>query len=232
MNWLYIIIMAYIVVSALRGYHKGFIRVVYSMAAFLLTIIFVTCSMPMLTKIIREQTPIADSIKKASRQYMETVVQEKLADGSLYKGKGRQIGFLSILSMVPNELWDDLTETVQDTVGESKILDQMAEAVTEYLIAFLAFLIATTVIQILLYIIGKKLDLFAKTPGIHLANMILGFCAGIVKAILVIWAFFAVIHILSPLPVCASVIKLIEDNKVLSSLYEQNRLLELLKKWI
>lgn len=232
MNWLYIIIMAYIVVSALRGYRRGFIRVVYSMAAFLITIIFITFSMPMITKIIREQTPIADSITDASRKYLETAVQEKLTDGSLRKAQGRQIGFLSILSMVPDELWDEMTHAVQDTVGESKILDQMAKTVTDYLVSFLAFLIATAVIQILLFIIGKKLDLFAKTPGIHLANMILGFCAGIVKAFLVIWAFFAVIQILSPLPVCASVIKLIEDNKVLSSLYEQNRLLELLEKWI
>ena len=76
MNWLYIIIMAYIVVSALRGYRRGFIRVVYSMAAFLITIIFITFSMPMITKIIREQTPIADSITDASRKYLETAVQE------------------------------------------------------------------------------------------------------------------------------------------------------------
>ena len=63
MNWLYIIVMAYIVVSALRGFHKGFIRVVYSMAAILAAVVFVSVTAPYISRMIG-QTAISQTLEK------------------------------------------------------------------------------------------------------------------------------------------------------------------------
>ena len=71
--------------------------------------------------------------------------------------------------------------------------------------------------------------MFSKTPGIHIANMVMGFIAGALKAFLVIWIVFLLIKITDFLPSSARLISMIEENGVLKNLYDQNRILELLK---
>ncbi len=172
MNWLYIVTMAYIVLSALRGFHKGFLRVVYSMAALLITVVFVASAAPVIKNMLQKYTPV--------------------------------------------EQW--LTAACEN------------EELAAFCMSVAAFAASLVIIWLILLYIGRKLDLFAKTPGIHIINMILGFIAGTVKAFIVIWLVFLIIKITSAVPSSASLIKLIEENDVLRSMYDQNRLLELLQK--
>ena len=106
----------------------------------------------------------------------------------------------------------------------------MAKAVAEYCVSTIAFVLTLTVIQIFLYLFRKKLNLFARLPGINLANMILGFFAGVVKAFFVIWVAFALIKTSEILPVSAALIEMIEENAVLTELYEKNMVLEGMKR--
>ena len=52
MNWFYFTVMGYIIVSALRGFHKGFLRVIYSVAALAASIVFIAVTMPMFHNLI------------------------------------------------------------------------------------------------------------------------------------------------------------------------------------
>ena len=97
------------------------------------------------------------------------------------------------------------------------------------MISLIAFTIAMAVIQVILLLIRKNLNLISKLPGVNIANMILGFCAGVVKAFVVIWAVFALIKACEMLPASAGLIRMIEENAVLKGLYEQNRVLELVE---
>ena len=70
MNWLYLTVMGYIVISALRGFHKGFLRVIYSVAALAVTVIFIAVTAPMFRKVILESTTIAQQMEKGSEKYV------------------------------------------------------------------------------------------------------------------------------------------------------------------
>ncbi len=83
MNWLYMTVMGYIVVSALRGFHRGFLRVVYSMAALAITVLFVAVAAPMLRNVILESTTISRQLETGSEKFIKKQVDQKLKDGKI-----------------------------------------------------------------------------------------------------------------------------------------------------
>lgn len=228
MNWLYIIVMAYIVISALRGYHKGFIKVIYSTLALLVTIVLVAFMTPLIADVIEEYTPLYDQFESGCEKFVRAQIGQKLEkDGALTDD-------LKLLeSILPEELEDILNlgsrKAVTDSLESQKIYQKIAKTAADFCVNFAAFLIASAAASLFLFIAGRKLDFISKIPGIHLINMIMGFLAGIVKAFIVIWTVFLIIKVTAILPSSAALIKVIEDDAVLKNLYEQNRLAELLK---
>lgn len=97
------------------------------------------------------------------------------------------------------------------------------------MVSVIAFFLSLLVISLILFVAGRRLDLFSRKPGIRLVNMIFGFFAGIVKAFLVIWIVFFLIQTTQILPSSAALLRMIEENAVLRGLYEQNQIAELLK---
>ena len=88
MNWLYIAVMGYIVFSALRGFHKGFFRVAYSLAAWLITIVFIGLAVPAARDMIVEHTTIAVQIEKTSEKYIRKQINQMIEDGTLAQNAG------------------------------------------------------------------------------------------------------------------------------------------------
>lgn len=197
MNWLYIAVMAYIVISALRGFHTGFLKAVYSMAALLLMAVFVTWATPRISHMLRLYTPLYERTLSASEKYIE-----------------RQSGE-----------YEEIVELLH-------IPQTAAAALANVCIGAVGFLISLLLISFLLMRIAKRLDLFEKTPGIHIIDKISGFFAGIVRAFFGIWIMFILIKASAILPTSTACIKLIKSSAVLTELYERNRLWELIQNLI
>lgn len=227
MNWLYIAVMGYIVFSALRGFHKGFFRVAYSLAAWLITIVFIGLAVPAARDIIVEHTTIAVQIEKTSEKYIRKQINQMIEDGTLAQNAG--LPWLSLPESVLKKTGSGTKKAIIAALEAQGVYKKLAKAAAESVISLIAFTIAMAVIQVILFLIRKNLNLISKLPGVNIANMILGFCAGVVKAFVVIWAVFALIKACEMLPASAGLIRMIEENAVLKGLYEQNRVLELVE---
>lgn len=229
MNWLYLVVMGYIVISALRGFHKGFLRVIYSVAALAVTVIFIAVAAPMFRKVILESTTIAQQIEKGSEKYVREQIQKKLEDGTLTEST--RLPWVTLPKTLQKELGHASQSAIADLLESQGIYKKMAEAIADFSVSVITFFLALVIIWLILFIIGKKLDLFSRKPGIHLVNMIFGFFAGVVKAFFVIWIVFMLIKATEILPTSAALIDRIEENAVLRGLYEQNLVSDLMKKF-
>ncbi len=225
MNWLYIVVMGYIVFSAWRGFHKGFLRVAYSLAALFITVVFVAFAVPAVRDFLIEHTVIAEQIEIRSEAYIREQIDRKIEDGTL--AENLELPWLAIPEFLQGELESGTKEAIEDVLESQGIYRKIAKAAADFIVSAIAFFLSLAVIQIILIIIGKKLDLFSRVPGVHIVNMILGFCAGVVKAFFVIWIVFALIKASAILPVSAALIDMIEEDAVLKGLYERNWILEL-----
>lgn len=231
MNWLYITVMGYIIVCALRGFHKGFLRVVYSIVSLAVAVVFIAVTAPMLRNVILESTTIRQQIKAGSDRYVREQIDKKLEESTFTDDME-----LSWLTILPKELHKDLNQTARSSIPhilESQgVYKKISEGIADISVWVIAFLLAFILILVILFFIGRKLDLFSRKPGIHLVNMIFGFLAGIVKAFLVIWVAFSFIELTKILPVSAALIRQIDENAVLKGLYEQNMIRDLLFRYI
>lgn len=227
MNWLYILVMGYIILSALRGYHKGFLQVVYAAAAWILAVLFIAVTAPMVRNVLLEATPLEHQIETGCEKLVRRQVERKLEDGSWMELT--ELPWAAIPKTLKKELNQAAKSAVPGILESQRIYQKMARAAAQFCMGMIAFLISFLVIAVILFLVGRKLNLFSKKPGIHLVNMIFGFLAGAAKALLVIWVVFLLIDATKILPASAALLRLIEENDVLRGLHENNRVLELLK---
>lgn len=150
-----------------------------------------------------------------------------IEDGTLAQNAG--LPWLSLPESVLKKTGSGTKKAIIAALEAQGVYKKLAKAAAESVISLIAFTIAMAVIQVILLLIRKNLNLISKLPGVNIANMILGFCAGVVKAFVVIWAVFALIKACEMLPASAGLIRMIEENAVLKGLYEQNRVLELVE---
>lgn len=229
MNWLYFTVMGYIITSALRGYHRGFIRVVYSIVSLIAAIIFVSFTTPVLRDVLLESTTIKQQIETGSEAYIRKQIGKKLKDGT-WQGIADLSSF-ALPKSVQKELNKAANSSVSEILESQGVYQKMAEAAADLCVTAIALAAGWIIIWVILHFIRKRLYKFARKPGIHLINMILGFFAGIVKAFLVIWVAFLLIRMTQILPYSAMLLRMIEENAVLQGLYEKNIVLELIQKW-
>lgn len=226
MDWLYITVMGYIVVSALRGYHKGFLRVIYSVVSLAAAVVFVAVAAPMLRAVLLESTNLAKQIETGSEKYVRRQIEKKLEDDSFTVNKG--LLWATLPEKYQKQLDHAASAAIPELLESQGIYKKMAKTIAQICISVLAFFLSLIVILLILFIIGRKLDLFSKKPGIHLVNMIFGFFAGVLKAFLVIWVVFLMLEMTKILPVSTTLIGQIQENGVLRGLYDQNPLLKLI----
>lgn len=229
MNWFYFTVMGYIIVSALRGFHKGFLRVIYSVAALVASIVFIAVTMPLFHNLILESTTIRQRIEAGSETYVRKQVDKKLEEGTLTESM--DLAFVTLPKKLQKELNHTTQAAIPDLLESQGIYKKMAKAVADIGVSVIAFLLSFMIITVIVFIIGRKLDIFSRKPGIHLVNMVFGFFAGVVKAFLVIWVVFFVIEQTKILPASAVLLNQIEENAVLRGLYEQNLVKELVLEY-
>lgn len=235
MDWLYITVMGYIIVCALRGFHKGFLRVIYSIVSLAVAVVFIAVTAPMLRNVILDSTTIRQQIKAGSDKYVREQIDKKLEEGTFTDDME-----LSWLTILPKEFQKELKKDLNQTAGSSiphilesqGVYKKISEGIADISVWVIAFLVAFILILVILFFIGRRLDLFSGKPGIHLVNMIFGFLAGIVKAFFVIWVAFSFIELTKVLPVSAALIRQIQENAVLKELYEQNMIRDLLFRYL
>ncbi len=211
MNWLYILVMGYIILSALRGYHKGFLQVVYAAAAWILAVLFIAVTAPMVRNVLLEATPLEHQIETGCEKLVRRQVERKLEDGSWMELA--ELPWAAIPKTLKKELNQAAKSAVPGILESQRIYQKMARAAAQFCMGMIAFLISFLVIAVILFLVGRKLNLFSKKPGIHL----------------VIWVVFLLIDATKILPASAALLRLIEENDVLRGLHENNRVLELLK---
>ena len=78
MNWLLICVIGILVVCALEGYFRGFIKIVYSLLAMIITLAVVSVAAPKITTYIEENTELDERITEKCLEHVEKNAQDRL----------------------------------------------------------------------------------------------------------------------------------------------------------
>lgn len=232
MNGLEIMVCFIIGLSAILGYKAGFLRVIYSLSAWIIVLVFVTWATPYITNYIEKNTAFQDTVKEKCLDYIEqsaarelgnNIEEQKEKKKELYDNPG-----VKLPKNVLEGITDSVTDTANDILESTGIYEKIAESIAHFIIEGIAFFAALLIAGIITKYISHVLDLVSRIPGIHGVNKMIGVAAGIVKGLLIVWLAFYMIALCSTSELGAQLLTYIEESPILLYLYNNNILLQII----
>ena len=203
MNWLLILVVLLVAGNIVWGFFRGFLRVVYSMAAWILILVFVTFATPYVADWMTEHTGLNTRIEKNCK--------EKLQNAVAGEEKGTE---------------------EQNTQEQSGLYNTIASKASSLAMKAIAFVIVMLITVIAFHLIATAIDLVARLPVIGEVNHMLGGIAGLIKGLLLVWLVFAFAAMGAATEAGSVVIDAVYQSEILQWLYENNLILTILLSFL
>lgn len=223
MNWLLIIVIAILGGAALKGRYDGFIKTVFSIFSVLIALALTASINPYIGKEIQKNEKVTSFVSEKVSEVLEIKKEED--------GVADQVKAIDQLEL-PKSLKNALVENNNADVYKVLVVNKFEQYVSRYLAAIIingiCFLLVFAIVMILLQAIYKALDLFSKLPIINGLNKTAGLFVGFFKGLIVIWILFLALTVISGTSWGKIGYAYINDSVFLSSLYNNNLLLQLI----
>lgn len=224
MNWLEIVILVVIVLMAVIGLQRGFIRMIVGLLAMILALIGTAFLAPMLSDYINEQTGMRQTIAAEISTYLEEQIDEKLEQSTAAAQK-EAIDNLSLPDNVKEALQKNNTTSMYKELGVSTFSEYISNYVATAGIAALSYLIVFLVIYIVLRVVFMALNIVSLLPFLKGVNKLAGAALGIIQAVVYIWVFFSIATAAMSTSWGMAMLTLIGQSKFLTFLYQYNFIL-------
>lgn len=235
MNWLLICVIAVVVLCALYGYWKGFLGILFSMVSVLLLLAMVTITTPYIDSFLEEHTSIRSTIEQQCLEHIRKTTGQQM-DDTLTNEKNEKQKLLEDAGInLPDKAWEKVLDSGADATNDiletSGIYAAVAESMAHFLVNGIASVIALIAGVILLFVLGRLLNIVSRLPVIKEVNHFLGVASGLVLALTLIWLFFYFVTILCTSSFGIMITQYIRESTILTWLYENNMLLYLIMMW-
>ena len=202
--------------SGLYGYKRGFVRIVLSMAAMLITFVLSALLTVPISTMLAAATPLDEKIEKSVSGLVDKngVVDEKT---------------ISNLNL-PEPIEEILIE------GSRKVAtgfnEYIVSTVSELILKAITFFVLIIVIYIIVRIVIYMLDFISKLPLVNSINKTGGLVVGIAQGLLLVWIGCLVVTAFSDKAWAQEVFVQINANPLLSFIYNNNLITFIVTKFI
>lgn len=227
MNWLLIVVGSIFFICVMNGYQKGFIRLVISLGATVMTIMLANMMTPYVSDAIVTYTSIDEKIEEKCIQ----TLTPNLEGAELPRQK--QIELLEAAKL-PGFLKEGLIEN--NNIEAYKILNvtKFPEYVGAYLadqaVKMASFLVTFALVSIIMRIVITGANVIARLPVVNGLNRLAGGAAGFATALVIVWILFVVITLTYQTELGKQCLVWIYENEFLTYLYEKNLIMQFVTK--
>lgn len=241
MNWLLIIVILVLAGNIVWGFSRGFLRVIYSMLAWIAILVFVTWATPYVANVLTEKTNIDNRIESNLDEKLHELVigdtngqKEDREPDAQNPGQGKK-NYRDLQMKLPDAVTNKLFDTnkIADQILEgSGAYDVVAGRATDLVMRVISFVLVLLIAVISFHLLSVVLKVVEKLPLIGGINRLLGLFAGLVKGILIIWLAFAIIAMAGTTDTGIALISYIYESPLLIWVYENNFVLTLLMTFL
>ncbi len=219
MNIMLLIVAMILVGCTLRGYFRGFVKIIYGLLSVILLIGFMGWVSPTITDALLSNSKVYDSIEEKCEDYVRDKYQVNESE-SLEE----ELALLAVcLSADTRETVFSYIQSGTQQMSEL-LIQQLAEDMTNFIIKGLGFLIALIIGAILLHMLGGVLNFFAGLPIVRNINKLLGFGAGLFQGLIYTWILMYVIAVFCTTDLGQTALYQIQQSQLLTYLYTNNGL--------
>ena len=230
MNWLLILVVLLVAGNIVWGFFRGFLRVVYSMAAWILILVFVTFATPYVADWMTEHTGLEKNFKE---KLQNAVAGEEKSTEEQNTQEQKDLSGLGM--KLPANVWNQIGDTHKLADGwmeQSGLYNTIASKASSLAMKAIAFVIVMLITVIAFHLIATAIDLVAKLPVIGEVNHMLGGIAGLIKGLLLVWLVFAFAAMGAATEAGSVVIDAVYQSEILQWLYENNLILTILLSFL
>lgn len=223
MNWLFwvvVVIMAYHVIT---GFFRGFLKKSVSALSIILTLVLVTWLTPQITSFIREYTSIHTSLQETCSE----IFQNEEYDENVKTDQVLMIESLMLPENIKEMLEENNNREVYELLNVNDFSDYIGACIADIIISAMAYLLTFIIVWTVLRAIMLALDLVAKLPVLRGVNRLAGGLLGFAEAVIIIWVGFLLAAVLCSAELGQQFLALIEENALLSVLYETNVIMKI-----
>lgn len=228
MNWVLIIVLLTLALCVIHGYCKGFLRIVYSLIAWLLALVFVSWATPYICQFLLENTGIYETVEA----HCEETIRQSAADKIETEAEEQQEELADLGLNLPDSVMEGILEktsgAADEFLEESGIYTKLAGELANFVIEGISFLGALILAWLLLHIISELLGIVSRIPILKGMNRFLGTFAGAIQGLLFIWIAFYIVALCSTNEVGKGLVSYIYESPFLTFLYENNLVLTII----
>ena len=208
-------VIGFLALSAFIGYKRGMVKIVLSMAAMIVAYVLAAALTVPVSMALKSATPVYDTIEKS----VSTMVKESKVDST-------SIEKLNL----PAQIEEKIMEGANDVA--SGFNEYLVKTISNLILNAFTFFIVMIVIYIILSIIINVLDFVAKLPLISNINKSGGLVIGLAKGLIYVWIACLVLTAFSDKAWAQEAFRQINNNKLLTIIYEYNPIIFLVTKFM
>lgn len=222
MTWLWIPILIMWMVMAVRGYQKGFVKIIIS---FLLSIILILLLNPVIEDLIVGKTPILQQLEEFFCGAAVSVFGGEMEGGSYVQQK-EILNQIPLLSFVKENVLEHNNAEIYQLFCADSFFEYMAGYFSRYTVKLFSFLITVLLTSVIVKFVGFLLEQFKALPGVGFVDGIGGVFLGLLKGVFYLWIFLAMVSVFASTAVGAYLHKEIIGDVYLNYLYQNNLIIQ------
>ena len=219
MTWLGIVVAGILLLTAYKGFRRGFIREIVSFFFVFLALAVSWAINPYVNEFFMENTPVYEKIQESCQSFVESQKKQELTS----PGPEEQTGFiegLELPELLQKGLESNNTAEVYTYLAVDSFGEYISEALARMIVNGLSFFVSYLLASVILRLGTWVLNLLAGLPVLKSANKLAGGLVGAVKGVLFVWIAFLVMTILCSTSIGKEALALIEKDAFLNVLYE------------
>ena len=219
MTWLGIVVAGILLLTAYKGFRRGFIREIVSFFFVFLALAVSLAINPYVNEFFMENTPVYEKIQESCQSFVESQKKQELTS----PGTEEQTGFiegLELPELLQKGLESNNTAEVYTYLAVDSFGEYISEALARMIVNGLSFFVSYLLASVILRLGTWVLNLLAGLPVLKSANKLAGGLVGAVKGVLFVWIAFLVMTILCSTSIGKEALALIEKDAFLNVLYE------------
>lgn len=218
MNILTIVVLGIIIVFALIGHARGFVRMLLSILSLAVTLYVATLISPNVSDAL-QKTSLYDSVYDSSLEYV---------NDAMVKATSANVEDIMEAMNLPESLKSYISNSDVVKNGTQDIAARIAMKITQVIFDAMIFLVTFIVAMVLVKILFTAINIMTHLPLIHGVNQMVGGVVGIAEGVLIVWIFFIVINLMGNADISKEIYRQINESAILTFLYNNNLIMNFL----
>lgn len=222
MSWLWIVVVAILVGCMMNGRRRGLVRTVFMLFSSVLALALTAAVTPTVSKQIQENEELYAYVEEK----IDASLAEYVKEG---KNASEQNEVIEALPL-PKALREKLLENKNSEVYSAMAVDGLQEYVVKYVTGVVinagAFVAVFLIVNVLLTILARVLNIISRLPVLNSLNRTAGALAGLLQGLVIVWVLCIVLTMFSSTEFAKDIYNQIDASELLSFLYNNNLLLD------